>query len=178
MDGKIKRKIANLRDLVMLVKDEKITMKDCIDMHQFCAFWGSHDVLSYFEDVVILTHGPFGCLGNRHFLNPMGSHNECDNKPHLSTFFTEKDIIFGGEKKLLDCIDEVNKKYPDKRIAILTNCCADIIGDDVEGCVESLPIEIRNKTIFLNTGGYSGKSYRRGTEMAFIILCEYIGDIV
>ena len=56
-------------------------------------------------------------MGNRHYLNPMGAYNTCDNKPHLSTHLSEKEIIFGGEQKLVDCIYEVNKKYPDKKIA-------------------------------------------------------------
>ena len=176
MNNNIKKRIANLNDLVKAVKNEKINTKDCIDMHQFCAFWGAHDVFSYFEDIIILVHGPYGCMGNRHYLNPMGAYNTCDNKPHLSTHLSEKEIIFGGEQKLVDCIYEVNKKYPDKKIAVITNCCADIIGDDVEGCIESLPFEISEKVLFINTGGYSGKSYRRGTEMAFELLASKVVD--
>lgn len=170
MNNKNRSKIANLKDLVKAVKNEKINMKDCIDMHQFCAFWGAYDVFSYFEDIVILVHGPYGCVGNRHYLNPMGSYNLCDNKPHYTTNLSEKDVIFGGEKKLTESIYEVAEKYPDKKIAIITNCCADIIGDDVEGCIESLPENISSRVLFMNTGGYSGKSYRRGTEMAFKLL--------
>ena len=170
MNTNIEKRMAKLSDLVKLVKSDRLKMKECMDMHQFCAFWGSYDVLSYFQDLVVLVHGASGCLGNRHFLNARGNYNKCDIKPHLSTELTEKEVIFGGEGKLTDCILEVEKKYPDKRIAILTNCCADIIGDDVEGCVESLPDQLKKKIIFLNTGGYSGKSYRDGTEEAFRML--------
>ncbi|SFR57531.1 nitrogenase component 1 [Anaeromicropila populeti] len=176
MNTNNERKMAKLIDLVKLVKSDRLKIKECMDMHQFCAFWGSYDVLAYFQDVIILVHGATGCVGNRHFLNAMGSHNKCDNKAHLSTELTEKEIIFGGEKKLTDCIFEVEEKYPDKTIAILTNCCADIIGDDVEGCVESLPARLREKIIFLNTGGYSGKSYRHGTENAFHMLGTIAGE--
>ncbi|MCL2151414.1 MAG: hypothetical protein FWH57_00390 [Oscillospiraceae bacterium] len=167
MVSEIESKIAMLSTLVTEVKSDNLNIRDCIDMHQFCAFWGAFDILNYFKDIGIIVHGPSGCLGNRRFLAAMGHHSECDNKPHISTSFTNREVVFGGEKKLIDSINEVNSRYSPRIIAVLTNCCADIIGDDVEGCIEGLPDEIREKTIYLNTGGYSGKSYRRGTEMAF-----------
>ena len=170
----IESKMAKLSMLVSEIKADHLTIRDCIDMHQFCAFWGAFDIFNYFDDVVILVHGPSGCLGNRRFLPAMGHIGECDNKPHLSTAFTNRDVIFGGERKLEESLYEVNRNYNPKIIAVLTNCCADIIGDDVEGCIEGLPEEIRKKTIYLNSGGYSGKSYRRGTEMAFQLLAKHL----
>ncbi len=174
MSKEVESKIAMLSTLVKEVKADNLNIRDCIDMHQFCAFWGAFDILNYFNDVVILVHGPSGCLGNRRFLPAMGHLGECDNKPHLSTSFTNREVIFGGEKKLIDSLNEVNNQYNPKIIAVLTNCCADIIGDDVEGCIEGLPEEIRRKTIYLNSGGFSGKSYRRGTEMAFKLLAKHM----
>ncbi len=174
MSREIDSKIAMLSMLVKEVKADNLNIRDCIDMHQFCAFWGAFDILNYFNDVVILVHGPSGCLGNRRFLPAMGHLGECDNKPHLSTSFTNREVVFGGEKKLVDSLNEVNSQYNPKIIAVLTNCCADIIGDDVEGCIEGLPDEIREKVIYLNSGGYSGKSYRRGTEMAFKLLAKHL----
>ncbi|TYQ17917.1 UNVERIFIED_CONTAM: nitrogenase molybdenum-cofactor synthesis protein NifE [Acetivibrio alkalicellulosi] len=174
MSRQIESKIAMLSMLVREVKADNLNIRDCIDMHQFCAFWGAFDILNYFNDVVILVHGPSGCLGNRRFLPTMGHLGECDNKPHLSTSFTNREVVFGGEKKLVDSLNEVNSQYNPKVIAVLTNCCADIIGDDVEGCIEGLPVELREKIIYLNSGGYSGKSYRRGTEMAFKLLSKHL----
>lgn len=173
-DTEIKGKTTKLSALVKAIKADRLNIRDCVDMHQFCAFWGAFDILNYFNDVVILVHGPSGCLGNRRYLPAMGYHNECDNKPHLSTAFTNKEVVFGGEKKLIDSLMEVDKQYKSKIIAVITNCCADIIGDDVEGCIEGLPEDLKEKVIYLNTGGYSGKSYRRGTEMAFKLLTESI----
>ncbi len=174
MSREIESKIAMLSMLVREVKADNLNIRDCIDMHQFCAFWGAFDILNYFKDVVILVHGPSGCLGNRRFLPAMGHLGECDNKPHLSTSFTNREVVFGGEKKLVDSLNEVNSQYNPKIIAVLTNCCADIIGDDVEGCIEGLPDELREKIIYLNSGGYSGKSYRRGTELAFKLLAKHL----
>ena len=174
MSREIESKIAMLSMLVREVKADNLNIRDCIDMHQFCAFWGAFDILNYFNDVVILVHGPSGCLGNRRFLPAMGHLGECDNKPHLSTSFTNREVVFGGEKKLVDSLNEVDSQYNPKIIAVLTNCCADIIGDDVEGCIEGLPDELREKIIYLNSGGYSGKSYRRGTELAFKLLAKHL----
>ena len=174
MDTEIKGKIVKLSTLVKSIKADSLNIRDCIDMHQFCAFWGAFDILNYFKDITILVHGPAGCLGNTRHLPAMGYHNECDNKPHISTCFTNKEVIFGGEKKLTDSLMEVNKRYNPRVIAVLTNCCTDIIGDDVEGCIKELPEDLKEKVIYLNSGGYSGKSYRRGTEMAFELLTKLI----
>lgn len=175
--AKLSNKTAKLSTLVKAVMSDKIKAPEIIDMHQFCAFWGAYDVFSYFEDVVILVHGAAGCLGNRHFSTAMGHNSECDNRAHLSTNMKEQDIIFGGEQKLLECLEDLCDKYPDKYFAVITNCCTDIIGDDVEGCINMLPEDIRRKVIFMNTGGYSGNSYREGTENAFRLIAEKCSEL-
>lgn len=171
-----KSKTVKLSSLVSAIDKELIEIGECIDMHQFCAFWGAYDVFSYFDDIVLLVHGTSGCTANRHFLSAMGHKDFCDSKTHLTTNMKENDIIFGGEQKLIDALNETAEKYPDKNIAVLTNCCTDIIGDDVQGCIESLPEELRSRIVFMNTGGYSGKSYRDGTENAFRLLAEKLYD--
>lgn len=166
------KKTVKLSALVSAVEKDLIDIGECIDMHQFCAFWGAYDVFSYFDDLVLLVHGTAGCTANRHFLTSMGQMDNCDKRSHHTTDMKENDIIFGGEQKFMDSLEEVMKKNPDKNVAVLTNCCTDIIGDDVEGCIESLPDEDRKRVIFMNTGGYSGKTYRDGTENAFRLLAE------
>lgn len=168
-------KIGRLSCLVEGLNKKKICYREGLDIHQFCSFWGAYDVLSYISDAVVLVHGASGCLGNSRFLLSMGYHTTCDLQPHYSTRLGNKDIIFGGEKKLTESILEVNRIDDPPIIFVLTNCCVDIIGDDVDGCIQELPDHIRSKVFYLNTGGFSGKSFRDGTDRAFEMLGALVG---
>jgi nitrogenase molybdenum-iron protein alpha/beta subunit len=175
MDSLVRQKIGKLSVLVEGLERKKISYVETLDMHQFCAFWGAYDVLSYLSDAVVLVHGASGCLGNSRFLVSMGHHTACDLQPHYSTDLHNKDIIFGGEKKLLESILELQERHDPPLVFILTNCCVDIIGDDVEGCLQELPEQVRAKVICLRTGGFSGKSFRKGTDSAFEVLGALAG---
>ncbi|AJR09199.1 hypothetical protein C9J03_11465 [Photobacterium gaetbulicola] len=163
--------IGRLSELVYGIEKDWININESLDMHQFCAFWGASDVFSYINDCVVLTHGTAGCINNRRFLIPQGSQDRCDTAPHLSTDFKENDVVFGGEQKLEQAVSQVISDMQPKLLAVITNCCADIIGDDVGGIVE-MASDGETKTTWLDTGGFTGKSYRIGTEYAFEKIVE------
>jgi nitrogenase molybdenum-cofactor synthesis protein NifE len=49
----------------------------------------------------------------------------------FSTDLREKDVIFGGEKKLADCIHEIVSKYRPPAIFVYSTCVVGVIGDDI-----------------------------------------------
>jgi len=175
MEWQKNKKIGKLSCLVEGLQKNKIHYVETLDMHQFCAFWGAYDVFSYLSDAVVLVHGASGCLGNSRFLVSMGYHTTCDLQPHYSTDLQKKDIICGGEKKLVEALQELHERHNPPLIFILSNCCVDIIGDDVEGCIQELPEHVKSKIIYLKTGGFSGKSFRKGTDSAFEVLGALAG---
>lgn len=50
----------------------------------------------------------------------------------FSTDLQERDVIFGGEKKLEEAIDEIVKTYLPKVKFVYSTCIVGIIGDDIE----------------------------------------------
>lgn len=169
------RTLGNLKELLFAVEAGLLNIRESLDMHQFCAYWGAHDVLSYLQDCLCVVHGTAGCISNRRFLASMGSSEPCDLDPHYSTAFTDHDVIFGGEKRLAEALREAAARHDPALIAVITNCCADIIGDDVGGVVRSIP-EVAKRTVWLHTGGFSGRSYRKGTEEAFAVLARVMEE--
>ena len=51
----------------------------------------------------------------------------------FTTDFQEKDIVFGGDKKLEKVIDEIETLFPlNNGISIQSECPIGLIGDDIE----------------------------------------------
>src|SRR4051812_7954385 len=123
------RSLGNLEELVSAIEMDLLDIREPVDMHQFCAYWGAFDVFSYIKDCICLVHGTVGCMASRRFLPTMGSSEPCEFDPQYTTAFTEHDVIFGGERKLKVALEEIDAKHAPKLIAVITNCCADIIGD-------------------------------------------------
>lgn len=167
--------LGELEELVTAIEMDLLDIREPVDMHQFCAYWGAYDVFSYIKDCICLVHGAIGCMANRRFLPTMGASEPCEFDPQYSTAFTEHDVIFGGERKLRTALKEIDAKHAPKLIAVITNCCADIIGDDVAGVVRSVS-EVDKKTVWLHTGGFTGKSYRAGSEQAMAVLARIMEE--
>lgn len=167
--------LGNLKELVEAIEMDLLDIRETLDMHQFCAYWGAYDIFSYLKDAICLLHGNVGCMANRRFMPVLGSFEACDFDPHYTTGFTEHEVIFGGEKKLATAIAEINAKHQPKLLAVVTNCCADIIGDDVAGIANAARATDPN-VVWLHTGGFTGKSYRQGSEQALNVLAQIMED--
>jgi nitrogenase molybdenum-iron protein alpha chain len=81
-----------------------------------CAYAGSKGVVwGPIKDMVHISHGPVGCgqysragrqlLRRHHRRDVFGTMN-------FTSDFQEKDIVFGGDKKLDKLIDEVEQLFP------------------------------------------------------------------
>ncbi|MGW8170767.1 MAG: nitrogenase component 1 [Stutzerimonas stutzeri] len=52
---------------------------------------------------------------------------------NFTSDFQEKDIVFGGDKKLAKLIDEIETLFPlNKGISVQSECPIGLIGDDIE----------------------------------------------
>jgi nitrogenase molybdenum-iron protein alpha chain len=103
-----------------------------------CAYAGSKGVVwGPVKDMVHISHGPVGC-GQYSWSQ---RRNYYIGKTGVDTFvtmqftsdFQEKDIVFGGDKKLERIIDEIGDLFPlAKGISIQSECPIGLIGDDIE----------------------------------------------
>ena len=90
-------------------------------------------MMSGISDVLIITHGPVGCAyfsGVDPYLGERGRQPGHAGRV-FSTAMGETDIIFGGEAKLAEAIDEAVETYHPAAIAICATCPVGLIGDDV-----------------------------------------------
>jgi len=88
------------------------------------------------KDVIHLVHGPIGCC---YYTWGGGTRRNTSDNPGFhrkycfSTDMQESNIIYGGEKKLLDAIIEAKELFPQaKAVMVYATCSIGLIGDDLK----------------------------------------------
>ena len=97
-----------------------------------CVFCGSRVVLYPIVDALHVIHGPIGCAAYTWDIRGSLSSGPELHRLSFCTDLQERDVIFGGEKKLYDSIIELIDKHQPKAAFIYTTCIVGVIGDDVE----------------------------------------------
>ncbi len=137
-----------------------------------CAYAGSKGVVwGPVKDMVHISHGPVGCghysFGTRR--------NYATGIPGINNFvvmqatsdFQEKDIVFGGDKKLEQLIREVKEMFPlAKGISIQSECPVGLIGDDIEAVAKKMSKEVGLPIIPVRCEGFRGVSQSLGHHIA------------
>ena len=137
-----------------------------------CAYAGSRGVVwGPIKDMVHISHGPVGCgqysrAGRRHYYTGYTGVNAYTTM-NFTSDFQEKDIVFGGDKKLATIIDEVETLFPlSKGITVQSECPIGLIGDDIEAVSRTKGKE-HNKTIVpVRCEGFRGVSQSLGHHIA------------
>ena len=146
-----------------------------------CCYAGCKGViLGPTRDIVNITHGPIGCgyyswLTRRNQTDPdaspgtspgtlLGGHNFM---PYcFSTDMQEEQIIFGGEKKLKQAIQEAYDIFKPKAIGVFATCPVGLIGDDVHSVCREMKEKLDINVFGFSCEGYKGVSQSAGHHIA------------
>jgi len=127
------------------------------------------------RDIVNLVHGPIGCSFyawlTRRNQTDAGPDDAPDNENFMnyafSTDMQEQDIIFGGEKKLADAIQEAYDLFHPKSIAVFATCPVGLIGDDIHSVAARMKEKLGDCNVFaFSCEGYKGVSQSAGHHIA------------
>lgn len=137
-----------------------------------CAYAGSKGVVwGPIKDMIHISHGPVGCgqysrAGRRNYyvgttgINTFGTMN-------FTSDFQEKDIVFGGDKKLSKIMTEIEQLFPlNKGITIQSECPIGLIGDDIEALAKKATTEISKPVVPVRCEGFRGVSQSLGHHIA------------
>ncbi len=137
-----------------------------------CAYAGSKGVVwGPIKDMIHISHGPVGCgqysrAGRRNYyvgttgINTFGTMN-------FTSDFQEKDIVFGGDKKLAKLIGEIETLFPlNKGISVQSECPIGLIGDDIEAVSKKSAKEINKPVVPVRCEGFRGVSQSLGHHIA------------
>ncbi|KNZ41966.1 nitrogenase iron-molybdenum cofactor biosynthesis protein NifE [Acetobacterium bakii] len=121
-----------------------------------CVFCGARVVLNPITDAFHIVHGPIGCSSYTWDIRGSLSSGEDIYRNSYSTDLRERDVIFGGEKKLTAAIDEVMSMHSPKLIFIYATCIVGVIGDDIVAVCKAAEEKYAIRVIPVKSPGFSG----------------------
>lgn len=147
-----------------------------------CAYAGSKGVVwGPIKDMIHISHGPVGCgqysrAGRRNYyvgttgVDTFGTMN-------FTSDFQEKDIVFGGDKKLAKLIEEVEQLFPlHKGISVQSECPIGLIGDDIESVSKKGAAAIGKPIVPVRCEGFRGVSQSLGHHIANDAIRDWVLD--
>ncbi|ABR49646.1 nitrogenase MoFe cofactor biosynthesis protein NifE [Alkaliphilus metalliredigens QYMF] len=140
-----------------------------------CVYCGARVVLNPITDAYHIVHGPIGCASYTFDIRGSLSSGEEIYRNSFSTDLREKDIIFGGEKKLEAAIDEIVAENNPRLIFIYSTCVVGVIGDDIEGICRMAEEKYHIRVIPVQSSGFAGNK-NAGYKAACHTLLSLMGE--
>jgi nitrogenase molybdenum-iron protein alpha chain len=130
---------------------------------------------------VHVSHGPVGCghyswSQRRNYSTGTAGVNSWVTM-QVTSDFQEKDIVFGGDKKLEKLINEVESLFPlNNGISVMSECPIGLIGDDIEAVAKRKSKEIGKVIAPVRCEGFRGVSQSLGHHIANDVMRDYVVD--
>ncbi|HQT44170.1 MAG TPA: nitrogenase component 1, partial [Halothiobacillus sp.] len=148
-----------------------------------CAYAGSKGVVwGPIKDMIHISHGPVGCgqyswaSRRNYYIGTTGV--DTFGTMQFTSDFQEKDIVFGGDKKLEKIMDEIQALFPlNHGITVQSECPIGLIGDDIEAVSKKKSKEFGGKTIVpVRCEGFRGVSQSLGHHIANDTIRDHVFD--
>jgi nitrogenase molybdenum-cofactor synthesis protein NifE len=139
-----------------------------------CVFCGSRVVLYPIADALHLVHGPIGCASYTWDIRGALSSGPELHRLSFSTDLQEKDVIFGGEKKLYAALIELIDRHKPKAAFVYSTCIVGIIGDDLRAVCKKVEAEKDIPVIPVQSEGFKGNK-REGYNAACKAMFRLVG---
>ncbi len=139
-----------------------------------CVFCGARVVLNPVTDAVHLVHGPIGCAAYTWDIRGSLSSGSEMYRNSFSTDMKERDVVFGGEKKLAACIDEIVEKYHPPAIFVYATCVTGMIGDDIVAVCKEATRHHNTEVIPVESSGFISGNKVVGYRAAALALMRLI----
>lgn len=177
--AKYPNKVAKKRNKSMVINDPEVineiqsnvrTIPGIISQRGCCYAGCKGVVLGPTRDIVNLVHGPIGCA----FYAWLTRRNQTDAGPDgenymnytFSTDMQDSNIVFGGEKKLEEAIQEAYDIFKPHAIAVFSTCPVGLIGDDVHTVSRKMKEKLGINVFGFSCEGYKGVSQSAGHHIA------------
>ena len=147
-----------------------------------CAYAGSKGVVwGPIKDMIAVSHGPVGC-GQYSWASRRNYYVGITGVAAFGTMqftsdFQERDIVFGGDKKLEKMIDEMETLFPlSKGYSIQSECPIGLIGDDIEAVSRKKAKEHGKTIVPVRCEGFRGVSQSLGHHLANDAVRDWVLD--
>ena len=146
-------------------------MAKLLDKQRYkCAMGAMQTVQAITRAIPVLHSGP-GCA--QKLSDSIGSSGYFSPNIFPCTSINEKDVVFGGVKKLETTIENALKVIDADLYVVLTGCIPEIVGDDT-GEVVSRFEDADKPVIYASTAGFKGNNYKGHEQVIDAIIEQYI----
>ena len=146
-------------------------MAKLLDKQRYkCALGAMQTVQAIDRALPILHSGP-GCA--QKLSESIGSSGYFSPNIFPCTSINEKDVVFGGVKKLNSTIENALKVVDADLYVVLTGCIPEIVGDD-SGEVVSRFADADKPVIYAPTAGFKGNNYKGHEQVVDAIIDQYL----
>lgn len=146
-------------------------MAKLLDKQRYkCAMGAMQTVQAVSRAIPILHSGP-GCA--QKLSDNTGSSGYFSPNIFPCTSINEKDVVFGGTKKLHSTIENALKVIDADLYVVLTGCIPEIVGDDT-GEVVSEFADADKPVIYASTAGFKGNNYKGHEQIIDAITDQYL----
>ncbi len=146
-------------------------MAKLLDKQRYkCALGAMQTVQAIDRALPILHSGP-GCA--QKLSESIGSSGYFSPNIFPCTSINEKDVVFGGVKKLNSTIENALKVVDADLYVVLTGCIPEIVGDD-SGEVVSRFADADKPVIYAPTAGFKGNNYKGHEQIVDAIVDQYL----
>lgn len=147
------------------------------EAYQSCSLFGALRYFANLKDSVCLINGPSGCsFYARNAIINLNGYFESLKKVSIPQIFTigfsEEDVIFGNDKKVVNALNSIIKDNNPQMVFIFNCCVSEIIGcdiDQIRSDMKQLYPDITFVTV--HTAGFKGDQ-KYGMKLASQILAD------
>lgn len=146
-------------------------MAKILDKQRYkCAMSAMQTVQAIDRAIPVLHSGP-GCA--QKLSNSSGSSGYFSPNIYPCTSINEKDVVFGGVKKLESTIRHSLDVIDADLYVVLTGCIPEIVGDNTEEVVDGFK-DARKPVIYASTAGFKGNNYKGHEQVVDAIIDQLL----
>lgn len=146
-------------------------MAKLLDKQRYKCALGAMQTVQAIEHALPILHAGPGCA--QKLSESTGSSGYFSPNIFPCTSINEKDVVFGGVKKLNSTIENALKVIDADLYVVLTGCIPEIVGDD-SGEVVSRFEDAEKPVIYAPTAGFKGNNYRGHEQVVDAIIEQYL----
>lgn len=146
-------------------------MAKLLDKQRYKCALGAMQIVQAISRALPILHSGPGCA--QKLSESTGSSGYFSPNIFPCTSINEKDVVFGGVKKLNSTIENALKVIDADLYVVLTGCIPEIVGDD-SGEVVSRFEEADKPVIYAPTAGFKGNNYKGHEQVVDAIIDQYL----
>lgn len=146
-------------------------MAKLLDKQRYKCALGAMQTVQAIKGAIPVLHSGPGCA--QKLSDSIGSSGYFSPNIFPCTSINEKDVVFGGTKKLESTIKNSLKVIDADLYVVLTGCIPEIVGDDT-GEVVSRFADADKPVIYAQTAGFKGNNYKGHEQVIDAIIEQYL----